>query len=64
MIHRLKQWLGTVEGIQRCKRFQIDFFGTKLHSIPFKTEVMQEIGTDICSLPEVDSFQHLVVKLF
>ena len=31
------------------------------HSIPIKTQVMQQIGIDICNLPEVDSFKHLVV---
>ena len=87
MIQRLKQWLRTVEGIQRCKRFQVDFSGTiskamsdnllrnttnvrsweilksmsEPHSIPIKTQVMQQIGIDICNLPEVDGFKHLVV---
>ena len=34
---------------------------SELHSIPIKTEVMQQIGIDICSLPEVDGFKHLIV---
>ena len=34
---------------------------SELHSIPLKTEVMQQIGIDICSVPEVDGFKHLVV---
>ena len=33
----------------------------KLHIIPFKTEIIQQIGIDICRLPKVDSLKHLVV---
>ena len=90
MIQRLKQWLRTVEEIQRYKRFQTNFSGkipkaisknllrnvanvrsredlrkykvkSELHSIPIKTEVMQQIGIDKCSLPEVDDLKHLVL---
>ena len=34
---------------------------SELHSIPIKTEAMQHIGINICSLPEIDGFKHLVV---
>ena len=34
---------------------------SELHSIHIKTEVIQQIGIDICSVPEVDGFKHLVV---
>lgn len=34
---------------------------TELHSIPVPTAVMNQIGTDICNLPEVDGFCCLVV---
>ena len=34
---------------------------SELHSIPIKTEVMQQIGIDIYSFPEVDGFKDLVV---
>ena len=32
-----------------------------LQSIPVPPEVMKQIGIDICNLPEVDGFKHLVV---
>ena len=34
---------------------------SELHSIPIKTEVLQQTGIDKCSLPEVDGFKHLVI---
>ena len=33
MTQRLKQWLHTVEGIQRYKRYQTDFSGTILKTM-------------------------------
>ena len=35
----------------------------KLHSIPVPKEVMAQIGVDICNLPEVDGFKHIVVAI-
>ena len=32
-----------------------------LHSIPVPSQVMKQIGIDICNLPEVGGFKHLVV---
>lgn len=34
---------------------------SELHSVPVPTMVMKQIGVDLCSLPEVDGFRHLVV---
>ena len=33
----------------------------ELQSVPVPTAVMKQIGIDICNLPEVDGFKHLVV---
>ena len=33
----------------------------ELQSVPVPPEVMKQIGIDICNLPEVDGFKHLVV---
>ena len=33
----------------------------EFHSIPLKTEIMQQTMIDIFSFPEVDSFKHLVI---
>ena len=35
----------------------------ELQSVPVPSEVMKQIGTDICNLPEVDGYKHLVVCL-
>ena len=34
---------------------------SELYSIFIKTEIRQQIGIDICSLPETDGLKHLVV---
>ena len=33
----------------------------ELHSIPIPTAVMKQIGVDLCNLPEVDEYRHLIV---
>ena len=33
----------------------------ELQSIPVPTEVMKQIGIDICNLPEIDGYKHLIV---
>ena len=35
----------------------------ELQTVPVPPEVMKQIGIDICNLPEVDGFQHLVVYI-
>ena len=46
------------EFIKKCDQCQkmgkIKKVSSGLHSIPIKTEVMEQIGIGICSLPEVD----------
>ena len=51
-----KNLLRNTTNVRSKEKYQV-----KLHSIPFKTEVIQQIGIDICSLPKVDGFKHLVV---
>ena len=43
------------------KAGKIEEASSELASIPIKTDVIQQIGTNICSLPEVDGFKHFVV---
>ena len=43
------------------KQGKIKKVSSELHNIVIKIEVMQQIGIDICSLPEVDGFKHLLV---
>ena len=45
---------------QYQKHGKIKKVSSELHSNPIKTEVMQQINVDKCSLPEVDGFKHLV----
>ena len=33
----------------------------ELHSIPIPTAAMKQVGVDLCNLPEVDEYRHLVV---
>ena len=51
-----------IKKCDRClKQRKIKKVSSGLHSIPIKTEVMQQIGIDICSLPEDDGFKHLII---
>ena len=53
------------EFIKKCdqcqKQRKIKKVSSELHSIPIKTQVMSQIGIDICSLSDVDGFKHLGV---
>ena len=53
------------EFIKKCdqcqKQGKTKKVSTELQSIPVKNEVIQQIGVDVCNLPEVDGFNHLVV---
>ena len=37
--------------------------GNKLSSVPVPSKVMKQIGVDICNLPEVDGFKHVVMAI-
>ena len=51
--------------IKECDQCQkqgtLKVVSTELHSIPVKSEVMHQIGVDLCNLPEVDGYKHLIV---
>ena len=32
-----------------------------MHSVPVSPHVKKQVGLDLCSLPEVDSYRHLIV---
>ena len=32
-----------------------------MHSVTVSSHVMKQIGLDLCSLPEVDGYHHLIV---
>lgn len=59
--------LGDVaEFVKRCEMCQKHgkmekLISPELQSVPVPSEVMKQIGIDICNLPEVDGYKHLVV---
>ena len=56
------------EFIKKCDQCQkhgkLKKVSTELHSIPVKNEVMQQVGVNVCNLPEVDEFKHLIVCIY
>ena len=63
-------WHGMIEGIKEhikirksCQQQGMIFKknSPELKSIPVPNEVMKQIGIDLCTLPEVDGFKHLIV---
>ena len=63
-------WHGMIEDIKEyikiCKSCQqqgkiFKKISPELNSIPVPNEVMKQIGIDLCTLPEVDGFKHLIV---
>ena len=37
---------------------------SKLHSIPVPSNVMKQVGFDLCGLPEVDLYRYLIVCIY
>ena len=63
-------WHGMIEDIKEyikiCKSCQqqgkiFKKISPELKSIPVPNQVMKQIGIDLCTLPEVDAFKHLIV---
>ena len=57
---------GVTEFVRRCEMCQKHgkiekLISPELQSVPVPSEVMKQIGIDICNLPEVDGYKHLVV---
>lgn len=46
---------------KNCPKF--DKSGDTLHSIPIPKEVMQQLGVDLCQLPNVDGYTYLAVAI-
>ena len=54
------------EFVKRCYQCQqhgkiAKKISPELQSVPVPNEVMKQIGIDICNLPEVDGYKHLIV---
>ena len=59
MIRDIKEYIIICKSCQQQgKIFKIS---PELKSIPLPNEVMKQTGIDLCTLPEVDGFKHLIV---
>ena len=54
-----------IKNCLRCQKQSTMPKGTenKLHCIPVPSEVMKQIGVDLCNLPEVDGLKHVVIAI-
>ena len=60
MVNDVKSYIKNCENCQhQSNTFKKN--SPQLHSIPVPTGVMKQIGIDICNLPEVDGYRHLIV---
>ena len=51
-----------VRSCEKCqKQCDLKFPKVELHSIPVPSTVMKQVGVDICNLPEVDGYSHVIV---
>ena len=60
MVNEVKNYIKNCENCQRQSNTFKNIF-PQLQSIPVPTDVMKQIGIDICKLPEVDGYRHLNV---
>ena len=60
MVNDVKNY---IKNCKNCQRQSNTFkkISPQLQSIPVPTDVMKQIGIDICNLPEVDGYRHLIV---
>ena len=60
MIEEIKEYIKICKSCQRQREI-FKKIGPELKSIPVPNEVTKQIGIDLCTLPEVDGFKHLIV---
>ena len=60
MVNDVKNYIKNCENCQHQSN-TFKKISTQLQSIPVPTDVMKQIGIDICNLPEVDGYRHLIV---
>ena len=60
MIEDIKEYIKTCGSCQQQGKI-FKKISPELKSIPVPNEVMKQIGIDLCTLPEVDGFKHLIV---
>ena len=62
MVDDVKNYIKTC---QKCQHQGTIFkkISPDLQSIPIESEVMKQVGVDLCNLPEVDGFKHLIVLI-
>ena len=63
MVDDVKNYIKTCQNCQQQgKIFQR--ISPELQSIPIDAKVMQQVGVDLCSLPEVNGYKHLIVLIY
>ena len=60
MIEEIKEYIKICKNCQRQREI-FKKIGPELKSIPIPNEVMKQTGIDLCTLPKVDGFKHLIV---
>lgn len=60
MIDDVKEYIKSCQNCQQQGKM-FKKISPELQSIPIPSKVMNQIGVDVCSLPEVDGFQHIIV---
>ena len=60
MINDVREFIAKCDKCQRHKAMPKQI-SQRLQNVPVPSQVMAQIGVDICNLPEVDEFKHLIV---
>ena len=56
-------WHGMVDDVKNYIKICQKKISPDLQSIPIESELMKQVGVDLCDLPEVDGFKHLIVLI-
>ena len=62
MVDDVKNYAKTCQKCQHQGKF-LKKISPDLQSIPIESEMMKQVGVDLCNLPEVDRFKHLIVLI-
>lgn len=62
MVDDVKSYIKTCQKCQQHGKL-IKKISPELQSIPIEANVMQQVGVDLCNLPEVNGYKHLIVLI-
>ena len=60
MVEHVKEHIKNCQKCQQRRKMFIKI-SPELHSIPILSEVTNQFGVDLCNLPEVNAFKHVIV---